>query len=356
MPLIFQIDSLENRTGRIDCHYFDPRYFATVEKLKMLSEKSRFKISSLDSLLNQDSNTKLTSGATPLGAVYVSEGVKFIRVQNVQPNKLDLINLVYINYAIHENLLRRSKLKSNDVILTITGTYGIACVVPKDIGDANINQHCVKMEVDQTKIEPYYLSCFLNSELSKRQMDRAVTGSSRPALDFSAIRALLIVHSQDLEEQRNAIRPIQEMENKAYDKINMANELIGKEEKMLLELLRINLPPKPSEASFETEPNRLSDRIDAIYYNPSYDGLIECLKKGAYPCEQLHRLARIDTRRINSHDFPDTTYKFVELDNIDGDLGVITTNAEVFGIELSKGSIFPSFYFETQNYRRTDRT
>jgi type I restriction enzyme S subunit len=338
MTQIFAVDSLENRTGRIDSHYFDPRYYATIEKLKTLSEKSRFKITPLGSLLDENSKTKLTGGATPRGAVYVSEGVKFIRVQNVQPNRLESKNLVFINYATHENLLKRSRLKPNDIILTITGTYGVACVVPKDIGDANINQHCVKIEVDQTKIEPYYLSCFLNSDLCKRQMDRAVTGSSRPALDYPAIKELLIVHSQDAEERQKEVRPIQEMETEAYDKINMANELLDKERDVLLELLKIRFPLKSSKASFEIELDTLSDRIDAIYHNPSYNELIKSLKKGTYPCEPLHKLAKIDTKRINPHDFPDTTYKHVELDNIDGDLGVITMNREVFGIELPKGS------------------
>jgi len=337
MQLVFEVDSLENRTGRIDCHYFDPRYYATVEKLRMLSQTSKFKITILGSLLNENSKTKLTGGATPRGAVYVSEGVKFIRVQNVQPNKLELKNMVFINYATHENLLKRSKLKPHDIILTITGTYGVACVVPNDIGDANINQHCVKIEVDKTKINSYYLSCFLNSGLCKRQMDRTVTGSSRPALDYPAIRALLIVHSPSIEEQENAVKPIQKMETEAYDKIRTADELIDKEHSLLLELLKVNLPAKSSQASFEVNPNTLSDRIDAVYYNPAYDELIKSLKRGAYPCEPLHKLATIDTRRINPHDFPDTSYKYVELDNIDGNLGLITVKKEAFGIELSKG-------------------
>jgi type I restriction enzyme, S subunit len=213
MPITYVVDSLENRTSRIDAHYFDPRYYATISELKSLSDKLGLEITKLNSLLDEDSKTCLTGGATPLGAAYVSEGVKFIRVQNVQPNKLELKDVVFIDYATHQTLLKRSQLKPNDIILTITGTYGNACVVPQDIGDANINQHCVKMEVDKTKISPYYLSCFLNSTLGKRQIDRAVTGSSRPALDYPSIRALFVVYPKDVAMQDNLVRPIQEIDS-----------------------------------------------------------------------------------------------------------------------------------------------
>jgi len=333
MPITYTVDSLDNRTSRIDAHYFDPRYYATMEKLKSVSKKLGLKITPLGLLLDTSSKTCLTGGATPLGAVYVSEGVKFIRVQNVQPNKLELKDIVFINYATHETLLKRSQLKPNDILLTITGTYGITCVVPPDIGDANINQHCVKMEVDQTKIDPYYLSCFLNSDLGKRQMDRAVTGSSRPALDYSSIRALLIAHPKDIKEQSEVVQPIQELENEAFSKITRANKLIENERDILLELLKIKLPPKPAKGTFEVEPNNLSDRLDAIYHDPGYNALIGCLKQGAFPCEPLYKLAKVDTKRIDPKEFPDTLYEYIDLDDIDGELGAITSR-EVFGVEV----------------------
>lgn len=334
MSLTFTVDSLDNRTGRIDAHYFDPRYYATLNKLQSISKRPGLMITPLGSLLNTDSKTNLTGGATPLGAVYVSEGVKFIRVQNVQPNRLELSNVVFINYAVHEGLLTRSQLRSNDVVLTITGTYGIACVVPQNIGEANINQHCVKMEIDRTKIDAYYLSCFLNSDFCKRQMDRAATGSSRPALDYPSIKALLIVHPQDMKEQHKVIQPIRRIEKEAFSKLNQANKLIEKERDVLLGLLKISLPPKPVKRSFEVELNTFSDRMDAIFHNPEYDKLIKRLNEGAYPCEPLHKLAKVDTKKINPNESPDILYKHVELDDIDGELGEIATSREIFGVEL----------------------
>jgi len=88
------------------------------------------------------------------------------------------------------------------VLLTITGvTYGIAAVVPDGFGEANINQHCVKLEVNE-RILPEYLSVFLNSDLCRPQLDRAVTGSSRPALDYPSIKALRILYPPRKADQK----------------------------------------------------------------------------------------------------------------------------------------------------------
>jgi|Deesub1362B_J571_1020462.scaffolds.fasta_scaffold00473_19 C-terminal processing protease CtpA/Prc len=127
-------NELENDTSRLDVHYFDPEYTNIIKELQKLSG-DKMKLSPLEELL-ANSKTKLTGGATPKGAAYLPDGVKFVRVQNVKEFRLDLDNVVFIPKVIHETSLKRSKLKPKDVILTITGvTYGISAVVPDNIGE-----------------------------------------------------------------------------------------------------------------------------------------------------------------------------------------------------------------------------
>jgi hypothetical protein len=82
----------------------------------------------------------------------------------------------------HQSVLRgelkRSQLKAGDVLPTITGSYGFAAVVPKDVGEANINQHVVKIEEDESRVTPEYFARFRNSQLCKRQFDHAATGGT----------------------------------------------------------------------------------------------------------------------------------------------------------------------------------
>jgi type I restriction enzyme, S subunit len=111
-------------------------------------------------------------------------------------------------------LLKRSQLAPGDVVLTITGTYGVAAVVPEDLGNANINQHSVKIDLGD-KVLPEYLSVFLNSRLCRPQFDRAVTGSSRFALDYTAIRKLRILYPPQHAEQRRLAKNVSRKLTKA---------------------------------------------------------------------------------------------------------------------------------------------
>ncbi|HEX8653215.1 MAG TPA: N-6 DNA methylase [Pyrinomonadaceae bacterium] len=206
---VFTVPDLlpNNPTLRIDAHYFNPKYFSTMKALDKMASDRGWKIDTLQDLL-RESKTALAGGATPRGALYPDDGPKFIRVQNVKPNRLDWdSDDACIDTRTHTVTLKRSQLKEGDVVLTITGSYGIAAVVPAGFGEANINQHSVKIEVGD-KIIPEYLSVFLNSNLCRPQFERAVTGSSRLALDYTSIRNLRILYPEDKDEQRRIANTI----------------------------------------------------------------------------------------------------------------------------------------------------
>ena len=196
----------DNPTVRLDAPYFNPIYFKTISRLRKIEASRGWSLRSLANLLKAPG--KIAGGATPRGALYPDIGPKFIRVQNVRPYRLVWSSEdASIDYRTHQKLAR-SQLSHGDVVLTITGSYGIAAVVPEYFGAANINQHSVKMTV-APGILPEYLVAFLNSELCRPQYDRAVTGSSRLALDYPAIRNLRILVPATLEEQRQIVKELQ---------------------------------------------------------------------------------------------------------------------------------------------------
>ncbi len=207
----------DNPTIRLDAHWFDPRYFKTMQRLREVAESRKWGIVPLRSLFRD--KTDLTGGETPRGAAYPDEGPKFIRVQNVQPNSLvwNSDRDPCIDSRTHTTRLKRSQLKAGNVVLTITGTYGIAAVVPPDFGEANINQHCVRIDVGDAVL-PEYLCVFLNSKLCRPQFERAVTGSSRPALDYGAIREIEVLLPPDEKEQRRVA-------DQALDQLKRATSL-----------------------------------------------------------------------------------------------------------------------------------
>ena len=221
---IFTVPDLtfENPTLRLDAQFFNPKFFATIADLKHLATAKKWHLASLDNLIKW----KITGGETPRGAAYPDDGPKFIRVQNVRP-----LALVWnpeedpsIDTRTHTGKLKRSQLKPNDVVLTITGTYGVAAVVPKDFGEANINQHSIRFAV-QDVITPEYLAVFLNSNLCRPQLDRAATGSSRLALDYPAIRQLQILYPDDKDIQKSIADSALEKIKQSFDLQRQAEEM-----------------------------------------------------------------------------------------------------------------------------------
>ena len=200
-----------NRTYRLDAMYFNPIYFATIDLLDQVAEERGWTICRIDDLLARDEPHPMTGGATPLGARYADSGPKFIRVQNVKPNRIEWSDEtdVCIPSDVHCGELARSRLKPGDVIFTITGTCGNAATIPQGFGEANMNQHSVRMRVSSDVVDPEYLAVFLNSSMCRPQIDRAVTGSSRPALDYASIRELRVLLPPSIKEQKAIVDSVE---------------------------------------------------------------------------------------------------------------------------------------------------
>ena len=89
--------------------------------------------------------TKIGSGKTPRGGseVYVSDGVTFLRSQNVHDSGLRLDDVVYISLDIDEEM-DNTRVQSGDILLNVTGaSIGRTTLVPSSLGAANVSSTSV---------------------------------------------------------------------------------------------------------------------------------------------------------------------------------------------------------------------
>jgi len=172
--------------GRFDPGFHHPQYTEMLRAfIASPFEKRRLGVISPD----------LVGGATPSKGsteLYAASGIKFFRILNVKANAFDLSDLNYIKDEVHQGELKRSQLQEDDVLMTITGRVGNAAVVTSDLLPANINQHIVRLRVTADDVNPQYLSVYLNSSVGLALSNRGVTGGTRIALDYGAIRAIRI--------------------------------------------------------------------------------------------------------------------------------------------------------------------
>ncbi len=134
---------------------------------------------------------KVNSGKTPLGgeSTYLTEGVIFIRSQNVNNNRLELENPVFISDAVN-NGMRNSIVKANDILLNITGaSLGRSCVVPNDFKLGNVNQHVCIIRL-QKKSDPRFIQPILSSARGQSIFESLQTGSGREGLNFENIKKI----------------------------------------------------------------------------------------------------------------------------------------------------------------------
>jgi type I restriction enzyme S subunit len=140
-------------------------------------------------------STRVGSGVTPTGGqdVYLPEGIKFVRSQNVTFAGLLLDDIAYIDSKTHAKM-KRSEIFSNDILLNITGaSIGRCCVVPENFGLANVNQHVCAIRLKKLDREmSKYLCYVLSSRIGQRQIEILNAGGNREGLNYQQIRSFFI--------------------------------------------------------------------------------------------------------------------------------------------------------------------
>ncbi len=112
-----------------------------------------------------------------------------MRSQNVHFDKLKLDDVAFLNTTMHQ-LMARSKVIPNDVLLNITGaSIGRCCYFPEELKEANVNQHvCIIRIGNNSRSKAIYLSAFLASHSGQNQIDRFNAGGNREGLNYQQLR------------------------------------------------------------------------------------------------------------------------------------------------------------------------
>jgi type I restriction enzyme S subunit len=131
----------------------------------------------------------MTSGSRGWAAYYADHGEKFLRIQNVANNQLNLEDVVFVSPPESAEA-NRTSVKAGDVLISITADLGRTAVIPDSLGKAYINQHLAILRT--SKISSVFLSGFLSSSCGKIQIQKKNRGGVKAGLNFNDIRSLVI--------------------------------------------------------------------------------------------------------------------------------------------------------------------
>ncbi len=153
--------------------------------------------------------SKICSGSTPKGGSsnYKSEGVKFIRSQNVYNDGLRLSNVAYIDEAIH-HAKSNSKVIAEDLLLNITGaSIGRCALVPEEFDMANINQHVLILRLIDKEIKSF-IHTVVASHFVFNQIMGLQKGGTKEGLSAENAAKLLLPLAP-VEEQKQIVEKVQ---------------------------------------------------------------------------------------------------------------------------------------------------
>ena len=146
-----------------------------------------------------------------MSKLFTETGIPLLRGQNILPYKLNLTSLKFISKETHQKW-RKSSLEPGDVVMVRVGHPGTSCVIPKGCGDLNAAS-LVIAKPDLTKINPHFLSFFLNSKKGQGLIKNFLVGSVQQVLNVSTAGELLIPNPP-LETQNKVAKILREINDK----------------------------------------------------------------------------------------------------------------------------------------------
>lgn len=167
-------------TGRLDSEYYQNKY----DKIERVIKNYRGGYLKLkDIVINRSGGYAFSSDS------YLEKGnLALIRINNIKNANLDLQNVVYLEDNA-EYLSPKDKICKNDILISMSGSIGLCCVVRENI-NAMLNQRILKISVSY--FDENVLCLLINSILCRLQLQRIGTGGVQTNISGDDILNILI--------------------------------------------------------------------------------------------------------------------------------------------------------------------
>lgn len=136
----------------------------------------------------------VTKGSTPTsyGYEYQATGIAFVKVENISDGHIaDKTIKQFINRETHD-FLKRSQLKENDILFSIAGTIGRACIIRSGDLPANTNQALAIIRVPSPFIDKRFLLKYLTSHSAQLVARSGVRGVGMSNIGLRNVRNLIV--------------------------------------------------------------------------------------------------------------------------------------------------------------------
>ena len=138
----------------------------------------------------EDISEFITKGATPTtyGFKWEESGIPFLRSECVSENGFIENGISYISEEAND-AMNRSKIRPDDILISITGNVGRVAIYPKKYESGNINQHIARVRIIKDEIaDRLFVYHQINQPNYRNYYNGIVTGAAYPQLSLKQIR------------------------------------------------------------------------------------------------------------------------------------------------------------------------
>jgi len=140
--------------------------------------------------------TRITKGTTPstLGKEFTEEGILFLKVESIS-DKMSILDEMCVHIDSEtDQLLSRSRLRENDVVLSIAGAIGRTAIIRKENLPANTNQALSIISPQKNKTSPKWICYSANGKYftTSLSVDTVKTAQENVSLDTISNSVILL--------------------------------------------------------------------------------------------------------------------------------------------------------------------
>lgn len=303
-----------NEKNRADAEFFQKFYLAYEESV---NRRNPFDMGELANFL-----------IGPFGSSYDTSNYvefsdyRYVRGQDVKPFFVSDDSLRYVS-PTDFNRLKKYALQEGDILISVVGTLGNACIVQTK--DVPAIFSCKSTVIRPQIINPYYLLVYLNSSYGHTLLLRNERGAIQKGLNLDDLKRFVVpTFSETL------YAAIEKIFLAARDLRARADEKYHAAEKILSAALGLdnftpsseNVAIKSLSASFG-----MSGRLDAEFYQPKYDDWRNFMTVAG----TVKELCKVHDRNFLPK--PKEIYRYIELANVEAN-GNISSPDAFIGADL----------------------
>jgi len=293
-----------------DLFRFDAEFF----KCDLLKLENNVKQNRWDYLGNI-SKSIINFGAYSLcnHITFQNKGVPYLNVGDIGDGIIYYEKSPKIDKQLSTNVLWKSLVKNNQVLLTIAGTIGKSAVAVGLPIATNSNQAIANIDL-KSNTSPFYLSTYLNCKYGKGQTKRLTISSVQPNLLLTQVKKIKIFFpSKDFQQH------IEKTYKKSLELYKISKALYHQAQTLLLSELGLsNWQPKHQLTFIKNySDTEQAERIDAEYFQPKYEDIVKSIKSYAGGWDMLGDLVTVKKCvEVGSGEYLDEGIPFVRVSNL----------------------------------------